>query len=104
MYLYLYILIITVITFILCVSSLSSINMAISSMTENFNDISPNVHFVYDNKDNLKYYSEKPPHKVGEYSCYNKECPDDLQNSVNFNNNTFCWKCNSLIDVPQNNF
>ena len=54
-------------------------------------------HAVMDEYDAIKYVSDKPPFRRGDYSCGQVVCPAVFEKDV------LCWKCPGRVYEPQLN-
>ena len=45
--------------------------------------------------DGILYVSNKPPHRLGEYSCYVTPCPTIYEDDI------VCWKCMEITAQPE---
>jgi len=55
----------------------------------------PPVHARLDRYGRQMYVSNKPPYRLGEYSCNPRECPE------NYDTDVTCWGCHELETSPQ---
>lgn len=55
----------------------------------------PEVHARLDKFGRQIYVSNKPPYRLGEYSCNKRECPD------NYDNDVTCWGCHEMTAKPE---
>lgn len=55
----------------------------------------PETHVRLDRYGNQVSVGNKPPYRLGEYSCNTQKCPD------NYDSDTTCWGCHEMTARPE---